>query len=313
MSSLPKIATVIGSGTMGPGIAATLARAGVVVRLYDISDQAIENAKASYEMVNGVLEAVATPKSDGGSVAFGTDLAEAVAGTELVIEAIPERLELKQALLSQLEDGLVSDDVIIASNTSGIPITDMAAGMRVPGRLIGMHWSNPPHLIPMIEVIPGGTTDPALVERLVGIVKAFDYVPVVEKETPGFVENRVLYAILRECLHLLEEGIVTPEGLDACVKWGIGYKLSVIGPTRLLDMAGLDIYKAVSSYLNADLADRKDTPPMIEEKIAAGTLGFKTGSGMYEYDGPEAVAAKRKEIVTGLIAARKTLSSIPNV
>lgn len=312
-SSLPKIATVVGSGTMGPGIAATLARAGVVVRVYDISDQAIENAKASYAMVNGVLETVGTPKSEGGSVSFGTDLAESVADTELVIEAIPERLELKKTLLSELEGGLVGDDVIIASNTSGIPITTMSEGMRVPGRLIGMHWSNPPHLIPMIEVIPGAATDPALVERLVAIVKAFDYVPVVEKETPGFVENRVLYAILRECLDLLEKGIVTPEGLDACVKWGIGYKLSVVGPTRLLDMAGLDIYKAVSSYLNADLADRKDTPAMIEEKIAAGTLGFKTGGGMYEYDSPEAVAEKRKEIITGLVAARKTLSSIPNV
>ncbi len=311
--SLPAIAAVIGSGTMGPGIAATLARAGVVVRVYDISDQAIEAAKSSYGMVSGVLETVGTPKSDGGSVDFGKDLAAAVAGAELVIEAIPERLELKKSLLSQLEDGLVDDDVIIASNTSGIPITTMAEGMRVPGRLIGMHWSNPPHLIPMIEVIPGDATDPALVDKLVGIVTAFDYVPVVEKETPGFVENRVLYAILRECLDLLEKGIVTPEGLDACVKWGIGYKLSVIGPTRLLDMAGLDIYKAVSSYLNADLADGKSTPAMIEEKIEAGTLGFKTGSGMYEYDGPEAVAEKRKEIVTGLIAARKTLSSIPNV
>lgn len=311
--SLPSVAAVIGSGTMGPGIAATLARAGVAVRVYDISDQAIENAKASYGMVSGVLETVGTPHSDGGSVEFGTDLAAAVAGAELVIEAIPERLELKQSLLTQLEAGLVGDDVIIASNTSGIPITTMAEGMRAPGRLIGMHWSNPPHLIPMIEIIPGGATDPALVEKLVGIVKAFDYVPVVEKETPGFVENRVLYAILRECLDLLEKGIVTPEGLDACVKWGIGYKLSVIGPTRLLDMAGLDIYKAVSSYLNADLADGKGTPAMIEEKIAAGTLGFKSGAGMYEYDGPEAIAQKRAEIVTGLIAARKTLSSIPNV
>ncbi|MFT4028364.1 MAG: 3-hydroxyacyl-CoA dehydrogenase NAD-binding domain-containing protein [Protaetiibacter sp.] len=313
MSSLPAIATVIGSGTMGPGIAATLARAGVVVRLYDISEAAIENAKASYAMVNGVLETVGTPKAEGGSVSFGIDLAAAVTGSEFIIEAIPERLELKQQLFEQLEGGLIGDDVIIASNTSGIPITTMAKGMRVPGRLIGMHWSNPPHLIPMIEVIPGEATDPTLVDELVGIVTAFDYVPVVEKETPGFVENRVLYAILRECLDLLERGIVTPEGLDACVKWGIGYKLSVIGPTRLLDMAGLDIYKAVSGYLNADLADRKDTPPLVDEKIAAGTLGFKTGSGMYEYDGPEAVAAKRGEIITGLVAARKTLSSIPNV
>lgn len=311
MSTLPTIASVIGSGTMGPGIAATLARAGVTVRVYDISDEAIERATAMFGVVEKVLDAVGTERTPGGSVTFGTDLAEAVTGSELIIEAIPERLELKYALLDDLEQ-LVGDDVVIASNTSGIPISTMAEKMRVPGRLIGMHWSNPPHLIPMIEVIPGERTDADLVDRLVAIVEAFGYVPVVEKEIPGFVENRVLYAILRECLALLEEGIVTPEGLDACVKWGIGYKLSVVGPTRLLDMAGLDIYKAVSGYLNQDLAATSGTPKLVEDKIAAGRLGFKTEGGMYEY-GPGDVDATRKDILTGLIAARKTLSAIPVV
>lgn len=313
MSSLPKIATVLGSGTMGPGIAATLARVGVTVRLYDISDQAIENAKANYEMVNGVLAAVGSPSGPGGSVSFGTDLAEAVKDSELLIEAIPEDLELKQQLLAQLEDGLIGDDVIFASNTSGIPITAIAGDAKVPGRVVGMHWSNPPHLIPMIEVIPGEATEPGIVGRLIEIIEAFNYTPVLEKEIAGFVENRILYAILRESLYLLEQGIVTPEGLDACVKWGIGYKLSVIGPTRLLDMAGLDIYAAVSGYLNKELDNSTETPQFIKDKLKAGMLGFKTQGGMYEYDGPDAVAAKRKEIVTGLVAARKTLSSIPNV
>lgn len=311
MSSLPRIATVVGSGTMGPGIAATLARAGVTVRLYDISAEAIERAEAAYGVVQGVLAAVDSPSSPGGSVTFGTDLDASLEGTELIIEAVPERLDLKQKVLADLE-ARIGDDVIIATNTSGIPITTMGETMSRPGRLIGMHWSNPPHLIPMIEVIPGEATDPALVEKLIGIVKAFDYVPVLEKEIPGFVENRVLYAILRECMALLDEGIVTPEGLDACVKWGIGYKLSVVGPTRLLDMAGLDIYQAVSGYLNKELDASTETPQLILDKIAQGKLGFKSGAGMYEY-GPGDVDAKRKEIITGLIAARKTLSSIPEV
>lgn len=311
MSSLPSIATVIGSGTMGPGIAATLARAGATVRLYDISADAIARAEAAYDVVRGVLEAVDSPMVPGGSVSFGTDLDEAVAGTELIIEAVPEIVELKRKVFADLE-ARIGDEVIIATNTSGIPITTMAGSMTVPGRLIGMHWSNPPHLIPMIEIIPGEATDPSLVDKLTGIVKAFNYVPVLEKEIPGFVENRVLYAILRECMALLEEGIVTPEGLDACVKWGIGYKLSVVGPTRLLDMAGLDIYQAVSGYLNKELDVSTDTPQFIKDKIAEGKLGFKSGGGMYEY-GEGDVDAKRKEIVTGLIAARKTLSSIPNV
>ena len=311
MSSLPTIATVIGSGTMGPGIAAVLARAGSTVRLYDISEDAIARAEAAYGVVQNVLEAVDSPSAPGGSVSFGTNLDEALAGTELIIEAVPEILALKQKVLADLESR-IGDDVIIATNTSGIPISTMAESMTVPGRLIGMHWSNPPHLIPMIEIIPGKATDEALVGQLTEIVKAFNYVPVLEKEIPGFVENRVLYAILRECMALLEEGIVTPEGLDACVKWGIGYKLSVIGPTRLLDMAGLDIYQAVSSYLNKDLDVSTDTPQFIKDKIAAGQLGFKSNGGMYEY-GEGDVDAKRKEIITGLIAARKTLSTIPNV
>lgn len=311
MSELPSTATVVGSGTMGPGIAATLARAGVAVRLYDISDDAIANAKASYQMVQGVLDAVGTTPGEGGGVEFGTDLDAALEGTELVIEAVPEKLELKRQVLAQIEER-IGADVVITTNTSGIPITTMAEGLQAPGRFIGMHWSNPPHLIPMIEVIPGEQTEQDVVQRVVGIVESFGYVPVVEKETPGFVENRVLYAILRECLAMLEEGTVTPEGMDACVKWGIGYKLSVIGPTRLLDMAGLDIYKAVSSYLNADLDASTETPRLIEDKVAAGQLGFKSGSGMYEY-GEGDVDAKRKDIVAGLIAARKTLSSIASV
>ena len=311
MSSLPRIATVIGSGTMGPGIAATLARAGSTVRLYDISAEAIERAEAAYGVVQGVLAAVDSPSVPGGSVTFGTDLDAALEGTELIIEAVPEKLELKQKVLADLE-ARIGDEVIIATNTSGIPITTMAQSMTVSGRLIGMHWSNPPHLIPMIEIIPGEATDPALVDQLTEIVKAFNYVPVLEKEIPGFVENRVLYAILRECMALLDEGIVTPEGLDACVKWGIGYKLSVVGPTRLLDMAGLDIYQAVSGYLNKELDVSTETPKLITDKIAQGKLGFKSGAGMYEY-GPGDVDAKRKEIITGLIAARKTLSAIPNV
>jgi 3-hydroxyacyl-CoA dehydrogenase len=311
MSSLPAIATVIGSGTMGPGIAATLARAGAEVRVYDISADALTRAEATVKFAAGVLDQVGSEKVEGGSVSFTTDIAEALTGSLFVVEAVPEIIDLKKTVLAQIE-GLVADDVIIATNTSGIPITAMAESMSVPGRFVGMHWSNPPHLIPMIEVIPGESTDAAITDQLVEIVKAFGYHPVVEKEIAGFVENRVLYAILRECVALLEEGIVTPEGLDTAVKWGIGYKLSVIGPTRLLDMAGLDIYAAVSGYLNKELDASTETPTVITDKIAAGKLGFKSDGGMYEY-GEGDVDAKRRDIVAGLVAARKTLSSITPV
>jgi len=311
MSSLPSVATVVGSGTMGPGIAATLARAGAEVRVYDISTDALAAAEKTFAFASSVLDQVGSEKVDGGSVTFTTDITEALTGSLFVIEAVPEKIELKKTVLAQIE-GLVGDDVIIATNTSGIPITAMAETMTVPGRFVGMHWSNPPHLIPMIEVIPGEATNAAITGQLVEIVKAFGYHPVVEKEIAGFVENRVLYAILRECVALLEEGIVTPEGLDTAVKWGIGYKLSVIGPTRLLDMAGLDIYAAVSGYLNKELDSSSETPKVVTDMIEAGKLGFKSGGGMYEY-GEGDVDAKRRDIVAGLVAVRKTLSSITPV
>jgi len=131
----------------------------------------------------------------------------------------------------------------------------------------------------------------------------------VEKEVPGFVENRILYAILRECLALVERGIVSEADMDTCVKWGIGYKLAVIGPMRLLDMAGLDIYSSVAGYLNKDLSDSAEVPEMIRDKVAAGTLGMKTLGGMYPYTA-EQVAQRRADIAKGLIAVRKTLSAL---
>src|ERR1700712_4579911 len=166
MSSLPAIATVVGSGTMGPGIAATLARAGAEVRVYDISAEALAKAENTFKFASGVLDQLGSEKVEGGSVTFTTDIAEALSGSLFVIEAVPEKIELKKTVLGQIE-ALVGDDVIIATNTSGIPITAMAESMTVPGRFVGMHWANPPHLIPMIEVIPGEKTEPAITHQLV--------------------------------------------------------------------------------------------------------------------------------------------------
>jgi 3-hydroxyacyl-CoA dehydrogenase len=305
---VPKVAAVIGAGTMGPGMAAVLARAGSEVRLYDISAEVLERAKAGCQLAAGALDRVEAAAAPGGSVAFEADLGRALAGAELVLEAIPERLELKREVIAQLEEYL-ADGAIIASNTSGIPITRIATALKHPGRLIGMHWSNPPHLIPMIEVVPGEQTAAATTEKIVQIIQAFGYEAVTEKEVPGFVENRILYAILRECLSLVERGIVSEADMDTCVKWGIGYKLAVIGPMRLLDMAGLDIYSSVASYLNPDLSAATDVPAMITERAEAGQLGMKTLGGIYPYTA-EQVAERRAEIAQGLIAVRKTLSAL---
>lgn len=304
MDKLERIA-VIGTGTMGPGIGAVLARAGFEVSLYDTSTQALDNAIDGVDRAHGILERLDT-EDRGGSVGAEENLERAVSDADLVIEAIPERLELKREVFAKVEH-LVSPTTVLASNTSGLRITDIAIGLQRPEQVIGMHWSNPPHLIPMIEVVPGEETSSSVVDRVVGLVESFGYEPVIEQEIVGFVENRILYAILREALDLVDEGIIDREGMDTCVRWGIGFKLAVIGPMALIDMAGVDIYHAVASYLNRDLSSRDDVAPLIGDLIEEGRLGIKSGAGMYEYSDQEAADLARRRAET-LVRVRKALS-----
>jgi 3-hydroxybutyryl-CoA dehydrogenase/5-formyl-3-hydroxy-2-methylpyridine 4-carboxylate dehydrogenase len=290
---------------MGPGMGAVLARAGIETALYDVSAEALERAKAAVQLAEGVLDRLDAPRGDSGSLRFENDLAAALDGADVVLEAVPEKLELKQQVFPQFEQH-VSEETILASNTSGIPITEIAEVCARPERVVGMHWSNPPHLIPMIEVIPGERTEQRAVDDACELVRRFGYHPVVEKEVPGFVENRILYAILRECLDLVDRGIIDPEGLDLNVRWGIGYKLAVIGPMELLDMAGLDIYNAVGSYLNQDLSTSGEVSSTIRDRIDQGKLGMKTGSGMYEYTS-EQIEQLRGQRAAKLVAVRKAL------
>jgi 3-hydroxybutyryl-CoA dehydrogenase/5-formyl-3-hydroxy-2-methylpyridine 4-carboxylate dehydrogenase len=302
-----KRAAVIGTGTMGPGMGAVLARAGIETALYDVSSEALERAKGGAELAASVLERLDAAKEDGGSLRFESELGAALEGADFVLEAVPEKLELKHEVFEQFEQ-MVAADTVLASNTSGIPITKIAEVCEHPGRVVGMHWSNPPHLIPMIEVVPGEQTSQEAVDTTAELVRRVGYHPVQEREVPGFVENRILYAILRECLDLVDRGIISPEGLDLNVRWGIGYKLAVIGPMELLDMAGLDIYNAVGSYLNKDLSTSGDVSSTIREKIDEGRLGMKTGGGIYDYT-PEQIDELRAKRAGKLVAVRKALEA----
>jgi 3-hydroxybutyryl-CoA dehydrogenase/5-formyl-3-hydroxy-2-methylpyridine 4-carboxylate dehydrogenase len=286
---------------------AVLARAGIETALYDVSEEQLEKAKAGSELAGQVLERLEAAQEDGGSLRFESDLAAALEGADFVLEAVPEKLELKQEVFPRFEEH-VAEDAILASNTSGIPITRIAEVTKHPGRVVGMHWSNPPHLIPMIEVIPGDQTSQETVDATSELVRRIGYNPVVEREVPGFVENRILYAILRECLDLVDRGIIDPEGLDLNVRWGIGYKLAVIGPMELLDMAGLDIYNAVGSYLNQDLSTSGEVSKTIRDRIEQGRLGMKTGGGIYDYT-PEQIEELRAKRAGKLVAVRKALES----
>jgi 3-hydroxyacyl-CoA dehydrogenase len=301
-----KRAAVIGTGTMGPGMGAVLERAGIDVALYDVSEEALERAKKMAEMARGVLERLGGEATDGGALRFETDLAAALEGADVVLEAIPEKLELKQEALAEWE-GMIADDAVIASNTSGIPITKMAEKLAHPERVIGMHWSNPPQLIPMIEVIPGERTSEETIATARELIERIGYYPcLLKKEVPGFVENRVLYAIMRECLALVDEGVIDAEQLDLNVKWGIGYKLAVIPPMQLLDVAGLDIYESVAGYLNSDLSTEGGVSETVTKLTGEGKLGIKTGGGLFDYSEDELAELPAKR-AAALVAVRKTL------
>ncbi|SMF57351.1 3-hydroxybutyryl-CoA dehydrogenase/5-formyl-3-hydroxy-2-methylpyridine 4-carboxylate dehydrogenase [Tistlia consotensis] len=302
------IAAVIGLGTMGAGIAAVLARGGLTVRACDTAPAAVERARGELPAIAGLLDRLGTPaRGDATAVAFAGSLEEAVAGADLVLENVPEKLELKQQVFRQI-DAAVGTDCIIASDTSGIPITKLQAVVSRPERVVGMHWSNPPHLIPMIEVVAGRQTGTATRDWMVALIRGLGLLPVVvKKDVPGFVENRVLYAIMREALDLVEEGVIEPEDLDTCVSWGIGYKLAIVGPMKLLDMAGLDIYQSVASYLNPELSRRADVSGAIAERIGRGRLGLKSGAGLFDY-APGELQSLRAERANRFVAVRKALT-----
>jgi 3-hydroxybutyryl-CoA dehydrogenase/5-formyl-3-hydroxy-2-methylpyridine 4-carboxylate dehydrogenase len=291
---------------MGPGIAATLARAGFKVATFDTDAGKRDKAGTAFAAAATVLSALSVPDHSAHAISVHESLADCVAGADLVIETVPENLELKIDVFRAIEAQVV-DDCILASDTSGIPITHIQAGTRVPGRVIGMHWSNPPHIIPMIEVISGERTAPATADALLAVVRRCGHLPItIRKDVPGFVENRVLYAIMRECLDLVEQGVIDPKDLDACVSWGIGYKLAVVGPMALLDMAGLDIYSAVAGYLNKELSNRSDVAAYIQARISQRKLGIKTGSGIYDYTS-ERIAELSGLRAARLVAVRKAL------
>jgi 3-hydroxybutyryl-CoA dehydrogenase/5-formyl-3-hydroxy-2-methylpyridine 4-carboxylate dehydrogenase len=301
-------AALIGLGTMGPGIAATLSRGGIAVRAYDTNPAAIARADGLIAIARGILDrlGVVPPEAGEGAITLHDSLAATVAGADFVIENVPETIEIKAEVYRAI-DGMIGPDVIVVSDTSGIPITTLQGFISNPGRFAGMHWSNPPHIIPMIEVIAGALTAPETVGAVGALIERLNLLPVhIKKDVAGFVENRVLYALLREVVALVEEGVIEPADVDTCVSWGIGYKLGVVGPMALLDMAGLDIYESVSGFLNRDLSTRADVAPFVTDLTRQGRLGLKSGGGVYDYT-PERIKALQMERAAKFIAIRKIL------
>ncbi len=275
---------VIGAGTMGNGIAQVCAMAGLEVTLIDISDAAVERGIKT--LAKSLDRLVQKEKIDEAQKAaalarvHGHTGYEALRGADLVVEAATENLELKLKILRQLDE-LLAEDAVIATNTSSISITQLAAVVKNPGRFIGMHFFNPVPLMALLELIRGLQTSDATHALAVAFAQRIGKTPVTAKNSPGFVVNRILCPMINEAIFVLQEGLASAEDIDTGMRLGCNHP---IGPLALADMIGLDTMLAVMQVFYEGFNDPKYRPaPLLKEMVAAGRLGRKSGRGFYDY------------------------------
>lgn len=273
---------------MGSSMGETFAKYGYDVTLYDIFPSALEKAGNLIRLnqETEVAEHVVTPEESAAlleRIRYSEDKA-CFEGADLVVEAILEKLDVKHAFWAEIS-ALVPEDAILASNTSGLSITAIAEVVKRPERFGGMHWINPPHLIPLIEVIQGKKTDDETAAAIRDMALAVEKKPVIVQDAPGFALNRIQLAVLRECLHIVEQGIATPEAVDDVMKYGLGMRYACLGPFEVCDLGGLDIFYNIASYLFEDLADEKAPFGMLADRFEKGQYGVKTAAGFYDYAG----------------------------
>ena len=275
---------IIGAGTMGNGIAQACAVSGIQVVMVDISEAAVAKGMAT---VAGSLERllkkekISTQDRDAALARIKASTSyDDLRAAQLVIEAATENYDLKVKILKQI-DAIVAPEVIIASNTSSISITKLAAVTSRAERFIGMHFFNPVPMMALVEIIRGLQTSDETHEAVQAMAKALGKSPITVRNAPGFVVNRILVPMINEAFFVLSEGLATPEDIDAGMKLGCNHP---IGPLALADMIGLDVCLAVMDVYLSEFGDSKYRPcPLLKEMVAAGRLGRKTGRGVYQY------------------------------
>jgi 3-hydroxybutyryl-CoA dehydrogenase len=279
-------ASVIGSGLMGTGIAAVFAAAKMKVTLIDTDEKRLGESKSRIQGIAAELLSAELIEDSPDAVAARVDCAsdlEACKESDLILEAIFENLEAKHALYTQLEQ-IVSPSTIVGSNTSGLLPSALCRPFRHPERFLVIHFWNPPHAIPLVEVVPNPATRPEVTESVLQFLRSVKCDPVlVAKEIPGFIGNRLQYAVLREALAIVRSGAATPEAVDTAMKASLGPRYSVVGPIETADLGGLDTFFTIASYLMPLLAKDEEVLQLMKEKVAAGKTGLRSGEGFYPW------------------------------
>lgn len=287
-----------GAGTMGTSMAQIFAAHGYDTVLYNHREATLQKARRMIELNQEALVLsgeLSQAESDAVKARIQLTSDESCfQNCDVVVESIVENMEAKHQLWQKIS-ALVREDAILTTNTSGLSITEIAKAVQRPERFCGMHWFNPPHLVPLVEVIKGEETEDQTARVVAELAERIGKKAVtVKKDAKGFIGNRLQTAILREALHIVQSGIADAEDVDKAVKYGIGFRYACLGPLETADFGGLDIFYHVAEYLVPDLYSSQEVPALLREKFEKGELGVKTGKGFYDYSGDKGEQAIRE-------------------
>ncbi|HKR14646.1 MAG TPA: 3-hydroxyacyl-CoA dehydrogenase family protein [Pyrinomonadaceae bacterium] len=283
MASLETIA-VIGAGTMGHGIAQVAAASGFRVLLSDVNREALARGVQSIEknLAKGIQLGKVTEDERDRTLQqiHGTVRLEECATADLIVEAAPEKLDLKRDILRQLE-AVTEREFIFASNTSSLSITEIARGSKRPEAVVGMHFFNPVHIMRLVEIVVGEQTAPEIVETVAGVGRRMRKEPIVVKDVPGFASSRLGVALGLEAMRMLEQGVASAQDIDTAMELGYNHPM---GPLKLTDLVGLDVRLSIAEYLHRELGSETFRPPeLLRRMVSEGKLGKKTGQGFYDW------------------------------
>ena len=291
---------VVGAGLMGHGIALQFALGGFEVRLNDVSEKTLERARVSVQASLDLLQGLGVVDAEAARQAprrirDSTSLGDSLAGVDFVVEAVFEDLALKQNVFDQL-DRLAPGHAILASNTSSFMSSQLAPATARPDKVLVANWWNPPYLLPLVEVVPGPATSDDTTEATRGLLTRVGKRPVVlRKESLGFIGNRMQFALLREAISIVDQGIASAEDVDTVVKSSFGRRLAVAGPLEVFDIAGWDTILAIIEQLFPEIDSSREAPSLVRGMVDRGELGVKSGRGFYPWS-DESVAETRQRI-----------------